>query len=257
MARVYHSEENQKLFRELAEAGGYVFLNDEILKKSLKDFIDEHHFGNEEVWVFGYGSLIWNPQLNYIDKKVISLQGLQRSFCLQSSIGYGTRETPGLMLIVEENENAVCSGVAFKIAKENLWQELYHYWQREIRIDAYAPIMTSHVLNGERIKIITVVINKANSHYVPDLNLQEQAKLIAISKGAIEKNITYLNNLLVHLQEYGIEDDYLSKLQQAVKIVTNREEGYKNAGSHYYGIQVRLANHAACSRYPSRIGHSR
>ena len=187
MNRIYHSAENQKLLRKFAEENGFGFLSDELLKKSLKDFIVKYQLDTKDIWVFGYGS----------------------------------PEKPGLMLGVEEKLDAVCSGVAFKIAKENIWQELYHYWQRELRFDAYLPVMVLYTLEGEQINMLTLVVNIVSSHYFSNLNIQQQAKMITTGEGDLEKNITYLNNLLVHLQEYGIEDDYLSKLQQAAKIVAD------------------------------------
>lgn len=215
MPRVYHSSKNQAQFRKCVEKAGIPFVDDDTLKASSATFIQQNNI-DDALWIFGYGSLIWNPQLNYTNQQIIAIEGFQRNFCIRSVIGYGTQTCSGLMLAVEEQPQATCAGIAYKIEKVDLEQELYHYWQREMRTDVYIPKIIECTIDNKTVKLLTIVINKKSRLYQSKLSLGQQASMIARGKGIMGDNVTYLNKLITHLQQHEISDDYLNTLQQTV-----------------------------------------
>ena len=213
--RVYHSSKNQTQFRQRVEEAGLAFIDDDALKASLATFIKENNI-NKSLWIFGYGSLIWNPQLNYTNQQAITIKGLQRHFCIRSVIGYGTSECPGVMLAVEEKNQTTCTGIAYKIEKSDLQDVLYCYWQREMRVDVYTPKIVECTLDGKTAQLLTIVANEKSQLYMSELTLEQQARMIVAGKGILGDNVTYLKNLISHLEQRGIEDNYLSQLQRVV-----------------------------------------
>ena len=216
MSIVYHSEEHQAKFKQRIADAGLTCLDDDTLKTSLSDFINKNDL-HDEVWIFGYGSLIWNPQLNYSEKETVTIEGFERDFCIRSVIGYGIEEQPGLMLGIQEKSLSCCTGIAYKIKNPDLQEQLYHYWQREMRVDIYIPTIIEHKINNKTDKLLILSINKKSSLYMGKLPLTQKAKMISRGQGIFGNNTTYLNKLVTHLHQYGIEDNYMNLLQQTIK----------------------------------------
>ena len=225
MVTVYHSPRLQRQLRADAQAAEIIYLENAVLKEWVDDFVIAHQL-DDSIWIFGYGSLIWNPQLDYSRKMIIDLPRLQRKFCIYLSIAYGTKENPGLMLSIEGKKQAMCTGIADKIEREKVRQELFRYWQREMRFGNYIPVVFSYQQHNEIMRIITVIANKDSPYYVNNLNIWQQAQTIASGKGIFGNNRDYLNNLVQNLRKYNIKDSYLSKLEQAVnkKLVESMEK---------------------------------
>ncbi|NBJ10713.1 gamma-glutamylcyclotransferase [Microvirga sp. SYSU G3D207] len=90
-----------------------------------------------EVWLFGYGSLIWNPAFHHTEQKPVLIRGWHREFCLSTPIGRGTPDAPGLVLGLDSGGS--CRGVAFRIARAEAEAELELVWRREMVTGAYVP----------------------------------------------------------------------------------------------------------------------
>lgn len=113
-------------------------LTEDQLKRSIQEILQQKP-DVSEVWVFGYGSLIWNPCLQYENRCVGKIYGWHRHFCLWTPIGRGTPENPGLVLGLERGGS--CQGVAYSIAAEHLEQELLLLWRREMVADSYLSLI--------------------------------------------------------------------------------------------------------------------
>ena len=87
--------------------------SDAQLHRSLSHTLSQAPRG--DVWIFAYGSLIWNPIFPFAEKRVARIYGLHRSFCLWSRVGRGTRENPGLVLGLDDGGS--CSGLALRDRK--------------------------------------------------------------------------------------------------------------------------------------------
>lgn len=129
---------------------------------SLRATLKEAPAGGD-VWVFGYGSLIWNPAFHFVEKRTARIHGYHRRFCLWTPLWRGSAENPGLMLGLERG--GACSGVMFRIAQEAVDSELDILWRREMFTGAYRPTWVSVRSHGEPFPAITFVINRDNSRY--------------------------------------------------------------------------------------------
>jgi cation transport protein ChaC len=166
------------------------------------------------VWLFGYGSLIWNPAFHFTDRLVGRIFGWHRRFCLWTHLGRGCPEQPGLVLGLERGGS--CQGVAFHIAPEAAEEELAIVWRREMISGAYVPRWVDvHTAVG-RVPAIAFVINHAHERYASFLSDDEIASAIATARGFLGPCADYLVNTVDHLAELGIHDRPLERLRQQV-----------------------------------------
>ena len=166
------------------------------------------------VWLFGYGSLIWNPAFHFTDRLVGRIYGYHRRFCLWTHLGRGCPERPGLVLGLERGGS--CQGVAFHIAPDAALEELMIVWRREMLSGAYLPRWVEvHTAVG-RLPAITFVINPSHERYARALDEAAVAETIATAAGFLGPCADYLVNTVDHLAELGIHDRPLERLRQQV-----------------------------------------
>ena len=106
--------------------------------KKLLDF-----YKNKQLLVFGYGSLMWNPDFEYQSSEVFNLQSFYRDFCVFSTHYRGTEEKPGLVLGLRKEDNRNCIGKLFVVAEEKKEEVLSRLWEREMLGDIYIPTVLS------------------------------------------------------------------------------------------------------------------
>jgi glutathione-specific gamma-glutamylcyclotransferase len=183
----------------------------------LEDVLSQHP-ENEDLWVFGYGSLIWNPAFDYAERRCALLRGWHRRFCLKLYAGRGTLETPGLMLALDHG--GACRGVAFRIAAPKVREELGLLWQREMFGGTYnarwVGLEPAGGARGDKFRAITFVINHAHPRYMPELTVGEMAALIATGCGELGSCREYLENTVAHLRELGVRDTNLNRIMAAL-----------------------------------------
>ncbi len=168
----------------------------------------------QDLWVFGYGSLIWNPAFEHVEKCAALLHGYHRRFCLRMLMGRGTPETPGLMLALDHG--GACKGAAFRIAAPHIRHELGLLWQREMFGGAYnARWVTLQTAQG-RLRAVTFVINRRHPRYIPELSVEQTAALIATGCGDLGTCREYLENTVLHLAGMGLRDRGLERITRAL-----------------------------------------
>lgn len=172
---------------------------------------------NQDLWVFGYGSLMWNPGFDHTDAVVATLEGYRRSFCMWSIHHRGTEETPGLVLALDEMEGAHCQGLAFRACPTSHDKTLADLRERELVSAAYLEKRLAITLqDGRRVQAVTYVMDADHAQYC-QLDLAEQARIIAHAVGGRGPNSEYLYNTAAHLTDLGIEDDHLTWLSGQVR----------------------------------------
>src|ERR671919_396173 len=146
--------------RKIAADHGLIrMLSEEELAASLGGMVEGADLSTG-VWVFGYGSLIWNPAFHFTDRVVGTVYGFHRRFCLWTHLGRGCPERPGLVLGLERGGS--CRGAVFHIAPEVVEEELAIVWRREMISGAYVPRWVDvHTALGT-VPAITFVINQAH-----------------------------------------------------------------------------------------------
>jgi cation transport protein ChaC len=166
------------------------------------------------VWLFGYGSLIWNPAFHFTDRRTGRIFGWHRRFCLWTHLGRGCPERPGLVLGLERGGS--CRGVAFHIAPEVVEEELEIVWRREMISGAYVPRWVEVRTALGPVPAIAFVINHAHERYARDLSDEEVAEVLATASGWLGPCADYLVNTVDHLAALGIHDRPLERLRQQV-----------------------------------------
>ncbi|HXO71884.1 MAG TPA: gamma-glutamylcyclotransferase [Bradyrhizobium sp.] len=170
------------------------------------------------MWVFGYGSLIWNPGFDYRERFIATLSGYHRSFCIRSIHARGTAEKPGLGLALTKLPGAVCRGVAISVALQNIDTVLAYLRERELVSSAYLEVSLDVTLeDGRIVPALTYVANTKHDQFIGDLSAEEQARCIAHAAGDRGPNSEYLYNTVENLDALGIMDGELTQLAQRVR----------------------------------------
>ena len=169
------------------------------------------------MWVFGYGSLIWNPGFPVAETRIARATGWHRSFCMRSIHHRGTVEDPGLVLALDRADGAVCDGVAFAVAQGAEEDTLAALRERELISSAYLETMLPLTTAGGEIEALAYVIDPDHVQYCGGLALEEQAQIIARAIGGRGPNCEYLWSTAQHLADLGIADPNLEWLAARVR----------------------------------------
>ncbi|MBF9034132.1 gamma-glutamylcyclotransferase [Rhodobacterales bacterium HKCCE2091] len=175
---------------------------------------------NRPLWVFGYGSLIWNPGFPVAERRVATLRGWHRSFCMSSIHHRGTPENPGLVLALDAADGAECHGVAFRVRDGAEDATVTALRERELISSAYLERLLTVEIDGTPVTALSYVIDPAHVQYRGGLPLEDQARIIAAATGGRGPNDEYLDNTARHLAELGLPDpdlDWLSERVRALK----------------------------------------
>ncbi|MEM8553677.1 MAG: gamma-glutamylcyclotransferase [Pseudomonadota bacterium] len=171
----------------------------------------------QDLWVFGYGSLLWSPCFEVAETSIATLHGYHRSFCMWSIHYRGTPDAPGLVLALDKADGATCQGMAFRVPGSHRAAALSALRERELVSSAYLEAWLSTVLNdGRRIDAVTYVIDPHHDQYAAGLTLEHQAQTIANAHGDRGPNRDYLANTHAHLHDAGIADPDMDWLMAAV-----------------------------------------
>jgi cation transport protein ChaC len=166
------------------------------------------------VWVFAFGSLIWNPAFHFVERRTARIHGFHRQFCLWARAGRGTPERPGLMLSLEPGGS--CNGVVYRLAQRSAATELDVIWRREMFTMAYRPVWTVARTPEGHEPAIAFSANRAHERYVPGLADGEVARYLATGAGPMGRCCDYLFNTVEHLRQLGIRDRRLEALAEKV-----------------------------------------
>ncbi|KIC30472.1 gamma-glutamylcyclotransferase [Leisingera sp. ANG-S5] len=173
------------------------------------------------MWVFGYGSLLWNPGFPVARREVAVLHGYARSFCMSSIHHRGSEEKPGLVLALDAVEDAHCKGIALAVEAGHEEQTLAELRERELISSAYLERdLAVELADGSTVTAVTYVIDPHHVQYCGGLSLEEQAQIIAHAVGGRGPNTEYLYNTAEHLAEIGLHDSDLDWLAGRVREIT-------------------------------------
>ncbi len=173
------------------------------------------------MWVFGYGSLLWNPGFPVARREVAVLHGYARSFCMSSIHHRGSEEKPGLVLALDAVADAHCKGIALAVEAGHEEQTLAELRERELISSAYLERdLAVELADGALVTAVTYVIDPHHVQYCGGLSLEDQAQIIAHAVGGRGPNTEYLYNTAEHLAEIGLHDSDLDWLASRVREIT-------------------------------------
>jgi cation transport protein ChaC len=166
-------------------------------------------------WVFGYGSLIWNPGFPFLRSERALLRGAHRSLSVYSHRHRGTKETPGLVFGLSSGGS--CWGVAFEVEAKN-WDDVHEYLEaREQDTGVYKAAWRSVTLNdGTRVQAFAYLVNETHPQFAGELDIAEQVRLVIGGTGESGRNIEYVRNTARHLLSLGIRDETLMEIVEAL-----------------------------------------
>jgi glutathione-specific gamma-glutamylcyclotransferase len=172
------------------------------------------HIPGEDVWLFGYGSLMWNPAIEFAERRAGMVRGWHRRFCLWLHVGRGSPDNPGLMLALDRGGR--CVGMLFRIPASDARAELLLAWRRELFTGAYLSRWVTAVTDDGPVRAVTFVANRAHPRYAGRLSEPAVAERLASATGSLGSCATYLAETLGALQALGLRDRPLERLQRMV-----------------------------------------
>ena len=167
-----------------------------------------------DLWLFAYGSLIWNPLFHFEERHPALVHGLHRRFCLWSRMGRGSPDRPGLMLALEHGGR--CHGFAFRIPARQLRTELTLIWRREMTMGAYEARWVKSIVGGESVRALAFVVNRKGWQYAGKLPSCEVVQVLAHARGRLGSAAEYLFQTVDCLRANGVQDAPLFALAEQV-----------------------------------------
>jgi cation transport protein ChaC len=168
-----------------------------------------------DLWVFAYGSLMWDPGVHVVEIRTATLEGFHRSFCLKSRIGRGSAERPALMAALDRGGS--CQGLALRIPAEHVDRETEILWMREMLAGSYVPtFVTLQTPQGGIDEAVTFAINRQSDRYAR-LGIEETARLVATGRGIRGTSLEYLENLADRLELLGLDDPAIAELRRRAR----------------------------------------
>ena len=180
--------------------------------------------GSQDLWVFAYGSLMWDPGLHFAEVRLAELDGFARRFALRSPIGRGTPERPALMLCLEPGPGR-CTGLAYRIAADLAEAESAILWRREMLRGSYRPQLHQATTPQGAVEVLVLAANPSHDDHADEQPLAETAATIACATGILGSNRHYLEQLAAQLAALGIVDDYVEQLHRCVQLQADGPPG--------------------------------
>jgi cation transport protein ChaC len=175
-----------------------------------------------DLWIFGYGSLMWSPGFRCSEKSAGKVHGYHRSLCVYSQRYRGTTKRPGLVMGLCRGGS--CWGMAFRIPAARANRVLANLWRREMRNQVYRPrFVRVQVRDGREIRALAFVADAGHRLFAGDLSIERTARLVAQGRGERGHNIDYLSFTLAHMHELGVRDPHLDRIMFAVLALQNRQ----------------------------------
>ena len=180
--------------------------------------ISEQDLPHGDLWVFGYGSLMWHPGFDHLEKRPAKLIGEHRALCIYSFHHRGTPEKPGLVLGLDRG--GACNGMAFRVAEKLRLATIAYLREREQVTSVYREVIRSVWLDGdarERVGALVYVADRSHVQYAGRLSIDAQLHLIRQGHGNSGPNSEYVVSTVEALEREGFRDAGLHRLAAALR----------------------------------------
>ncbi|ACA17653.1 ChaC family protein [Methylobacterium sp. 4-46] len=170
-----------------------------------------------DLWVFGYGSLMWNPGFPVVERRQARLRGYHRALCVLSHVHRGTPESPGLVLGLDRGGS--CRGVAFRVAGAQAEATLAYLRAREQVTAVYVERRLGVTIeDGRRVTAVTYAVDRTHPQYAGRLPEAELLRLVRQGRGRSGANPDYVRNTHQHLIAMGVADPLLARIAAACAV---------------------------------------
>jgi len=178
----------------------------------IAQFLDDLPRG--DLWIFGYGSLMWAPGFRPAGQKTGLVRGYHRAMCILSHRYRGTPRKPGLVMGLCRGGS--CWGIAFRVPAARVRQVMRALWKREMLNNVYVPTMLQVTVGPkQRIRALAFVADATHRQFVRELDLHGRARLVAQGIGERGRCVDYIRNTLEHMLELGVNDPHLARILDA------------------------------------------
>jgi cation transport protein ChaC len=180
--------------------------------------LSEPDSSGSDLWVFGYGSLMWRPGFEFIEQAPARLIGEHRALCVYSFDHRGTPEKPGLVLGLDRG--GACRGIAFRIAAIRRSDTVKYLRDREQTTHVYREVMRSVWLENEarqRVSALTYVVDRGHVQYAGRLSLPEQLRHVQQGHGRSGNNRDYVLSTVKSIEAQGFRDEQLHQLAMMLR----------------------------------------
>lgn len=201
-------------------APGLRLLTDVERAENLRTTLDAHpapvSVATDGVWLFAYGSLLWNPTVHIVERRLVRVAGWRRRFCLNARAGRGTADNPGLLLGLIEGEH--CDGLALRVEPGQVAVELDLLWRREMLSRAYVPRWL-HAVDGDgrALAALAFTMDPASRGYAGGLTEDAVVERLATARGELGTCADYLFHTEAELRVHGIDDPVLATIADRVR----------------------------------------
>lgn len=170
----------------------------------------------DDIWVYAYGSLMWDPGIHFAEVRRARVDGFQRRFNYRITSGRGTPQSPALMLTLTPQDGC-CTGLAFRIPAALAEAETAILWRREMIRGGYAPQWQALATPQGDVQALVFAANRSHPEFVGEQTLEQTAVMVAAAAGPLGTNRDYLESLAAQLATLGIQDDYVTRLLEQVR----------------------------------------
>jgi glutathione-specific gamma-glutamylcyclotransferase len=172
----------------------------------------------EDLWVFGYGSLMWRPGFDYLERVPARLIGLHRALCVYSSVHRGTPERPGLVLGLDRG--GMCRGIAFRVAAASRQKTIAYLRSREQVTSAYLETMRRTELEEEKprqLRALCFIVDRGHVQYAGRLTLVACVHHVGQGRGSSGANREYVLETVTALEALGYRETNLHLIAERLK----------------------------------------
>ncbi len=180
------------------------FHSDEVREKNRVQVLKDHP--QEDLWIFAYGSLMWDPAFMFSEVRRAHVADYERRFILKEMYGgRGSRDAPGLMAALDHG--CGCDGLIFRIPQDIVDVETEILWRREFIAPGYIPTFIDALSDGQSFKALTFVADYEAEQICGDISRTEQIKCLLQGNGILGTSLEYLENVVAHFQALEIRDE--------------------------------------------------
>jgi glutathione-specific gamma-glutamylcyclotransferase len=206
--RTFKPSDLDERMKALGRPDGWRFSEADIEAARLAFLADRFE---RDLWIFAYGSLMWDPAFRFAEVRRAHVGGYARRFILKDTFGArGSPEMPGLMAALDEG--AGCDGLVFRIDKDLVRHESGVFWRRELLAFSYKPMFATVTTGVGDVEALMVIANRGSEFIRPDMTRAEQIRCIATGKGFLGTSLQYIENIAAHFAALGVEDREVDEL---------------------------------------------
>ncbi|HEY1735162.1 MAG TPA: gamma-glutamylcyclotransferase [Methylovirgula sp.] len=193
-----------------------------------------------DLWVFGYGSLIWRPGFTFTEHQLATVHGFHRALCVYSHVHRGTRELPGLVLGLDRGGS--CKGVVFKVDAAQAATTIDYLRQREQVTLVYRELnVAARLADGREIVALSYAVDRTHAQYAGRLERDDLERLVLQGKGVSGDNPDYVRNTQAHLAQLGIHDATLEWLVRRLPTVSGDYRAEADSATHPNSMSLATA----------------